>query len=276
MSSLDDFYIASHGLIVIETTNVFYNDTLYKEIIPESLFTSERAMTSNRISNSSKEWAENFVKHNSGTYNNQFVALDKNKINLVNETIDIDAFYIIKQLPRFTKINNATHFLKFGYWNSYNVPFDREIYKRSAIQEIIEEHPSLALTLDYDNCARTKIFRRDQSSVDNLESFMNLMRYNKFKSDPYSENNPSNSISAGSDLNGRCSGAYDSKVGVLSDFSNEKIKIHMIGSPTWNEEDGIDPFTWSNAQEECRTHSHYLIPEIFKYDWTEYNSEFDF
>ena len=105
---------------------------------------------------------------------------------------------------------------------------------------------------------------------------MNLMRYNKFKSDPYSENNPSNSISARSDLNGRCSGAYDSKVGVLSDFSNGKIKIHMIGSPTWNEEDGIDPFTWSNAQEECRTHSHYLIPEIFKYDWTEYNSEFDF
>ena len=50
----------------------------------------------------------------------------------------------------------------------------------------------------------------------------------------------------------------------------------MIGSPTWNEEVGIDPFTWSNAQEECRTHSHYLIPEIFKYDWTEYNSEFDF
>ena len=276
MSSLDDFYIASHGLIVIETTNVFYNDTLYKEIIPESLFTSERAMISNRISNSSKEWAENFVKYNSGTYNNQFMALDKNKINLVNKTIDIDAFYIIKQLPRFTKINNATHFLKFGYWNSYNVPFDKEIYKRSAIQERIEEHPSLALTLDYDNCARTKIFRRDQSSADNLQGFMNLMRYNKFKSDPYSENNPSNSISARSDLNGRCSGAYDSKVGVLSDFSNGKIKIHMIGSPTWNEEDAIDPFMWSEAQEECRTHSHYLIPEIFKYDWTEYNSEFDF
>ena len=276
MSSLDDFYIASHGLIVIETTNVFYNDTLYKEIIPESLFTSERAMISNRISNSSKEWAENFVKYNSGTYNNQFMALDKNKINLVNKTIDIDAFYIVEQLPGFTKINNVTHFLKFGYWSSYNVPFDREIYKRSAIQERIEEHPSLALTLDYDNCARTKIFRRDQSSADNLQGFMNLMRYNKFKSDPYSENNPSNSISAGSDLNGRCSGAYDSKVGVLSDFSNGKIKIHMIGSPTWNEEDAIDPFMWSEAQEECRTHSHYLIPEIFKYDWTEYNSEFDF
>ena len=276
MSSLDDFYIASHGLIVIETTNVFYNDTLYKEIIPESLFTSERAMISNRISNSSKEWAENFVKYNSGTYNNQFMALDKNKINLVNKTIDIDAFYIVEQLPGFTKINNVTHFLKFGYWSSYNVPFDKEIYKRSAIQERIDEHPSLAVTLDYDNCARTKIFRRDQSSADNLQGFMNLMRYNKFKSDPYSENNPSNSISARSDLNGRCSGAYDSKVGVLSDFSNGKIKIHMIGSPTWNEEDAIDPFMWSEAQEECRTHSHYLIPEIFKYDWTEYNSEFDF
>ena len=55
MSSLDDFYTTSHGLVVIETTNIFYNDTLYKEIIPESLFTCERVMISNRISNSSKE-----------------------------------------------------------------------------------------------------------------------------------------------------------------------------------------------------------------------------
>ena len=134
MSSLDDFYTTSHGLVVIETTNIFYNDTLYKEVFPESLFTSERVMVSNMISNSSKEWAENFIKYNSGTYNNQFMILDKNKVNLINKTIDYDAFYIVEQLPGFTKINNVTHFLKFGYWSSYNVPYDKEIYQKSKIQ----------------------------------------------------------------------------------------------------------------------------------------------
>ena len=276
MSSLDDFYIASHGLVVIETTNVFYNDTLYKEIVPESLFTSERAMVSNRISNSSKEWVDNFVKYNSGTYNCQFMALDKNKVNLINKTIDIDAFYIVEQLPGFTKINNATSFLKFGYWGSYNVPYDREIYKRSGIQEIIDEIPSMASSLDYDNCARTKIFRREQSSADNLEGFMKLLRLNKYKSDPYSEGNPAYAISARADLSGRCSGAYDAKAGVLSEFKDGKVKVYFIGGPTWDEEDGIGPFKWSESAEKCQNHAHYLIPDTFQFDWIEYNSEFSF
>ena len=276
LSSLDDLYTASHGLVVMETTNVFYNDTLYKEIVPESLFTCERVMIANRISNSSKEWVENFIKYNSGTYNNQFMVLDKNKVDLVNKKIDIDAFYIVEQIPGFTKINNVTHFLKFGYWSSYNVPFDREIYERSAIQKIIDQRPGLVYALDYNNCARTKIFRREQNSADNLEGFMKLMRYNKYKSDPYSEGNPSNSISARSDLNGSCSGAYDSKVGVLSEFKNGKIVIHMIAGPTWDDEEGIEPFSWNKADEKCKNHAHNLIPEIFKFDWTEYNSDFDF
>ena len=277
MSSLDDFYVTSHGLIVIETTNSFYNDTMFKEVIPESLFTSERAMISNRISNSSKEWVENFIKYNSGTYNNQFMVLDKNKVNLINKTIDYDAFYIVEQLPGFAKINNVTSFLKFGYWSSYNVPFDKEIYEKSLIQKIIDERPAVAASLDYDNCARTKIFRREQSSADTLEGFMRLMRYNKYKTDPYSEENPSYSISSRSDLSGKCSGAYDSKVGALSDFKDGKIKIHLIGGPTWDEDEGIKPFSWNEtASDSCKNHEHYFIPDIFKYDWIEYDSEFEF
>ena len=276
LSSLDDFYISSHGLITIETTNVYYNETMFDDIIPESLFTCERVMISNRISNSSKEWAENFIKYNSGTYNNQFMILDKNKINLLNKTIDLDAFYIVETLPGFAKINNVTNFLKFGYWSSYNVPFDKEIYEKAEIQKIIDLNPSLATSLDYDNCARTKIFRREQSSAINLDNFMKLMRFNKYKTDPYSEGNPSNTISARSDLDGRCSGAYDSKVGALSEFTNGKLKIHIIGGPTWNEEEEIEPFSWSKANENCKNHAHFLLPETYIYDWIEYNSEFNF
>ena len=202
--------------------------------------------------------------------------LDKNKVNLINKTIDYDAFYIVEQLPGFTKINNVTNFLKFGYWSSYNVPYDKEIYKKSLIQEMIDKRPELAITFDYDNCARTKIFRREQYSAINLENFMKLMRYNKYKSDPFSENNPSNSISARSDLRGTCSGAYDSKVGALSEFRDGSIKIHLIAGPTWDDEEGIEPFNWNNTEEKCKNHEHHMIPDLFKFDWTEYNSEFSF
>ena len=276
LSSLDDFYITSHGLIAIETTNSMYNDSLYSEINPNTLFTCERAMICNRISNSSKEWAENFAKYNSGTYNNQFMILDKNKVNLVNKSIEQDAFYIVETLPGLAKINNVTDIFKFGYWSSFNLPFDKEIYDLSGLKEVIDARPQAASFLSYDMCARTKIFRRDQWSSDNLEGFMKLMRYNDYLHDPFSEGNPSYTISSRSDLAGGCSGAYDSKVGVLSDWNETYVKFRLIGGPTFNEELGIEPFAWSNASEKCRNHAHNMIPEVLKFDWIEYENEFPF
>ena len=81
-------------------------------------------MICNRISNSSKEWAENYIKYNSGTYNNQYMILDKNKINLVNKSIEQDAFYIVETFPGIGKVNNVTYVFNFGYWSSYNIPYD--------------------------------------------------------------------------------------------------------------------------------------------------------
>ena len=276
LSSLDDFYISSHGLISIETTNTLFNDTLFSKISPNSLFTSERAMISNRISNSSKEWVDNFIKYNSGTYNNQFMVLDKNKVNLINKKIDQDALYIVEQLPGMAKINNVTDILKFGYWSSFNIPYDKEIYDLSGIKEIIETKPETVSYLDYDINARTKIFRRDHWTSDNLEGFMKLMRYNDYNKDPFSEKNPSYAISSREDLAGGCGGAYDTKIGVLSDWKDGKVKFHLIGGPTYDESVGIYPFSWENATEQCRNHAHNLIPEILKYDWIEYESDFPF
>ena len=276
LSSIDDFYITSHGLIAIETTNSMYNDSLYSEINPNTLFTCERAMICNRISNSSKEWAENFAKYNSGTYNNQFMILDKNKVNLVNKSIEQDAFYIVETLPGLVKINNVTDIFKFGYWSSFNLPFDKEIYDLSGLKEVIDSRPEAASYLSYDMCARTKIFRRDQWSSDNLDGFMKLMRYNDYLHDPFSEGNPSYTISSRSDLAGSCSGAYDSKVGVLSDWNETYVKFRLIGGPTFNEELGIEPFAWENASERCRNHIHNMIPDVLKFDWIEYENEFPF
>ena len=276
LSSVDDFYISSHGLISIETTNQLLNDTLYSKINSNSLFTCERAMISNRISNSSKEWAENFAKYNSGTYNNQFMILDKNKINLVNKTIENDAFYIVEQLPGLVKINNVSDIFKFGYWSSFNLPFDKEIYNISGLKEVIDARPETMSFLSYDVNARNNIFRREQYTSDNLDGFKKLMRYNKYKSDPFSLGDPSLSISARSDLKGNCGGAFDAKVGVLSEWKDGKIKLNLVAGPTFDEQEGIEPFDWNKASETCKNHAHNLIPDIFKFDWIEYENDFNF
>ena len=276
MSSLDDFYISSHGLIAIETTNSIYNDTLFDKVTTDSLFTCERAMIANRISNSSKEWAENFGKYNSGTYNNQFMILDKNKVNLVNKSIEYDAFYIVETLPGLVKINNVTDILKFGYWSSFNVAYDKDIYELSGVIEMMENNKRYIPYVDYDNCARTKIFRRDHYKAENIDGFMELMRYNNYTKEPFAEKNPSLSISSRSDLTSSyCGGAYDSKVGALSEWTNKKVKFHLIGGPTYDNVE-IKPFSWEDSSYYCKTHNHYLLPEIFKFDWIEYESEFPF
>ena len=276
LSSTDDFYINSHGLISIETTNALYNDSLYKFVNPNSLFAQERAMICNRISNSSKEWAENYIKYNSGTYNNQYMILDKNKINLVNKSIEQDAFYIVETFPGIGKVNNVTDVFKFGYWSSYNIPYDHELYNISGIKDLISKNSSKISTLDYDINARAKIFRRDHHTSDSLEGFKKLLRYNNYKNDPYSERNPALSISSRADLNNSCSTAYDAKVGVLSEMFEGKIKFYLIGSPTYSEEYGIEPFTWSKIPEKCKKYNHYLTPDTFTFDWIEFENEFDF
>ena len=278
LSSLDDFYITSHGLVAIETTNVLYNDTLYSKIIPNSLFTADRVMICNRIANSSKEWGEYFSKYNSGTYNNQFMILDKNKINLVNKSIAYDAFYVVEQLPGLVKSNNVTDILKFGYWGSYNIPFDHEIYNISGIREVIKEKPELVSYIDYDVSARSKIFRRDHWTTDNLEGFKKILRYNNYTKDPFCENNPLYTISARTDLLGEyCSGAYDAKVGALSEWTDTKVLFHLIGGPTFDENDEeIQPFDWNKAPECCKKHPHNLIPDNFRFDWIEYENDFSF
>ena len=276
LSSIDDFYINSHGLISIETTNALYNDSLYKFVNPNSLFAQERAMICNRISNSSKEWAENYIKYNSGTYNNQYMILDKNKINLVNKSIEQDAFYIVETFPGIGKVNNVTDVFKFGYWSSYNIPYDHELYNISGIKDLISKNSSKISTLDYDINARAKIFRRDHHTSDSLEGFKKLLRYNNYKNDPYSEGNPALSISSRADLNNSCSTAYDAKVGVLSEMFEGKIKFYLIGSPTYSEEYGIEPFTWSKIPEKCKKYNHYLTPDTFTFDWIEFENEFDF
>ena len=68
LSSVDDFYLTSHGLGVIETTNGVYNDALWSKLTPKSVLSWFRANVANALAQSTKEWGALFSKENSGTY----------------------------------------------------------------------------------------------------------------------------------------------------------------------------------------------------------------
>ena len=85
--SMDDFYIIrgkGKKLFVTETTNGVYNKDILNLIKPQSLFTWQRAMLANRLSDNGMEWTANFVFENSGTYNNQYMVVDVSKADFTH------------------------------------------------------------------------------------------------------------------------------------------------------------------------------------------------
>ena len=62
-----------------------------------------------------------------------------------------------------------------GYWPSYNIPFYENIYNMSGYPEMKELHGQ---QLSYQLASRAEIFRRDQSSVVDLESYKRILRFN--------------------------------------------------------------------------------------------------
>ena len=85
IASLDDFYLTSAGLATTETSlnvydkNLFENLTSFRDGV--IVFEPIRVMTANRLAEFGSQWSLMFEKFNSGTYNNQWMIVDYNKIN---------------------------------------------------------------------------------------------------------------------------------------------------------------------------------------------------
>lgn len=270
LASIDDFYITSHDLAIIETTNSLFDNNLYDLLDPKSLLTWQRAMIASRLADNAKSWVEIFAIFNSGTYNNQFMALDMKKVDLEERKIDDEALFIVEQIPGTCDINDVTEYLRYGYWPSYNTPYSGLIRELSKIPEMIKHKPKLRDTLDYDNCARANIFRRDQGKVDSEESFKKLIRYNDYKNDELSLGRPSYTVSARSDLERECMGAYDAKTTSISKAKGKNKRINIIIGPT-NEQ--VPTFIWEESTT-CKNDPRFGLPNKYDFGWYEYSNEF--
>ena len=270
LSSLDDYYYLDSNLLVMETTIIGYKDELYNLLTPKSLFTWVRAILANRLAGSGEEWTQIFKKENSGTYSNQFMILDLNRIDLNKKDLKDKALMIIEQMPNYTETFDATdHLLNNKYWPSYNVPFSPYIFEKTGFYEMIKEKPSMIDDIDYYNCSRAKIFKRDQGKIKTSEDFKKMMRYNDFENDNFSHKDPSLTIASRMDLgknNNRCSGATDAKFISVKEILEGKNIVHIISGPT-NEQQPT--FSWKNTT--C-----YLVKNISDFKIKGLNEDWNF
>uniref|UniRef100_A0A8C0HEV1 Phospholipase B-like n=1 Tax=Chelonoidis abingdonii TaxID=106734 RepID=A0A8C0HEV1_CHEAB len=258
LMSLDDFYLLGSGLVMLQTTNSVFNQTLLKQVVPKSLFAWQRVRIANMMADSGKTWAQTFLRCNSGTYNNQYMVLDMKKVKL-QESLDDGALYIIEQIPTLVEYSDQTSVLRRGYWPSYNIPFHETIYNLSGYAKYAEKY---GLDFSYELASRAKIFRRDQGKVTDLESMKYIMRYNNYMKEPYAKLNPCNTICCREDLNPSLpvpAGCYDSKV---ADFHMASVfaASAVNGPPV---EDGLPVFNWK----QFNGTRHQGLPDFYNFDF---------
>ncbi|XP_032443402.1 phospholipase B-like 1 [Xiphophorus hellerii] len=237
--SLDDFYLLGSGLMMTQTTNNVFNTSLFDQITPNSLLSWQRVRLSHSLAHTGEEWAKTFSKHNSGTYNNQYMVVDRSKVKL-GRSIDDGALTVVEQIPGLVEFSDQTQALRRGHWPSYNIPFHQNIYILSGYGKMWSKYGE---EFSYDLCPRAKIFRRDQANVKDLDSLKRIMRYNDYKKDLYSEGNPCKTICCRNDLKLQRpspGGCYDTKV---TDFNMAAgFVAEAVNGPTT--QDGLPPFVW--------------------------------
>lgn len=262
----DDFIMMQEtGLVVSETTNDIFNNSLYTLLQPTgSVLTWIRSMVASRMAVSAPQWTQLFALYNSGTYNNQYMVVDYKLVAAaVGQPLPADTLWIVEQVPQYTHAADVTSFLNrpgSEFWPSYNIPYFADIYN-------ISGYPDMAQTSDqfsYDKCARARIFARDAPAVQRLPDMLALMQANDYTHDPLSLGSPGNAVSSRFDLStGKDAfivGGIDSKIVSLRLL--QQNQCYAISGPTHQ---SLAPFAWAGAWAQF---PHQGQPDVFRFNYT--------
>lgn len=265
LSSKDDYYATSAGLVVMETTNNVFNETLFDlYLTPKSLLTWVRTIAANRLASNGQAWAAAFELHNSGTYNNQWMVLDL-KGDLSQRPLPAGTLWIAEQIPgRVASADVSDVLSQQGYWGSYNIPYLKEIFDASG-------YPAMVLkfgdSFSYTGCPRARIFARDAAKAGSVAGIMRLMQYCGYPQDPLSLGSPGNCISSRYDLTHPASGSPPAFGGIDSKVTSGQLARNLstlaINGPTHS---GQPVFTWNNATFAKLPHN--MMPSTFDFEYT--------
>lgn len=261
LASVDDFYLSDSGLAVTETTNGVYKESLYELVSPATVPSWMRANVASYLSQSGAEWAKNFGRRNSGTYNNQWMVVDTNRF-IPGEGFSAGGFTVLEQIPGRVVSKDMTDLInERGYWASYNIPYFEEIYRESGFQAMYEAS-NFSDEWSYERAPRAKIFKRDAPTVSSYADMKHMIRYNQWEEDPLSNGHPGNAIASRFDLEhpGRSLfGGVDAKVTSL--LRARSMSLEAVNGPTTQQ----PVFRWSEQDAAAQAVLHEGHPEVFNF-----------
>jgi len=260
LTSLDDFFITSRGIAVIETTNgVKEYGSLRQHISTRSVLTWMRTLVATSLAETGPMWAEFFSAGNSGTYNNQWMVLDFNRFK-PGRALAPGTLVVLEQIPGYVEWHDMTEDLELaGYWASYNVPVFPAISNRSGFGAGLHA-----------TSPRANIFRQKQRHIADVGDLQQLIRYNDWHRDPLSMSDPCNAISSRCDLNAISSPSWQLEGGIDAKVSNVEMSRAMVfiaqNGPTADQQPAFD---WRQVPQHLAP-AHLGEPEIFNFRWTSF------
>eukprot|EP00775_Hariotina_reticulata_P010288 gene10288-10447_t len=279
ISSMDDFYVLDSHLIVTETSNSVLDAKLWSQVVPQAALSWQRVLAANWLSSSGQDWAHWIQQHNSGTYNNQYMVIDM-KHFAPSQELQPGLLTVVEQMPGLVVFGDKTQALERGYWPSYNVPFFPEIYNRSGYPQFKSKLESVDANayrnvisgLSYQLAPRAKISRRDQGTVNSLESLKKYIRSNSWSTEPYSDGSPFGAICGRGDLDPahpKASGCNDAKV---TSYKLAMMNMaEVVNGPTLGDRDALGPFSWSKFPELA----HRGMPDSFDFSFEPQQPNFE-
>ena len=124
IESKDDYWVLGNGLIVMETSILYFNSDALAPINTSSIPMFLRGNIANWMARDSEEWIDIFTRYNSGTHMAQWIVTDQNK-----ERGDPWMMGLLDNTPSINhKLDITQLFEEQGYWAGYNVPYHEDIW----------------------------------------------------------------------------------------------------------------------------------------------------
>lgn len=98
-------------------------------------------MVANRLAADGLAWTKLFKKHNSGTFNSQWLVINYSLFRPGRKIPRYGLLYILEQMPGLVETLDITeHFKNQTYWASYNVPLFPAIFEMSGQGDMVKRY----------------------------------------------------------------------------------------------------------------------------------------
>jgi hypothetical protein len=269
ISSMDDYYQLSSGLVVIDTTLEILDPFIWDFVIDRQISgvmtipNFMHIMVANKMAKTPQHWTALYNTKNSGTYNVQWMVVDYNNF-IKGKPVPDNLFWVLETMPGMTHAEDMSHRLRsHGYWGAYNRPFFNDIRKKTKFDAAQKKLGNL---YSWQDNPRATIMK-GLASKNGIPDMRKMIYRNAYPLAGVEPNTPGHDISARFDISPMTAfphGGIDAKLTctcLMGLFASQ-----IVSGPVHKD---VPTFSWKNGDgtEKWPGYSHIGQPDTWGFGW---------